>query len=90
MFCPGKLCSNEKVVLWVKGLGKFITLSITSGDMSPLVLVPPVPPPFEPLPPAVDPAVGTTVNPNVLVLELFTLSHARTCKVCGPGVKVGS
>ncbi len=86
MFWPGKLCSNEKVVLWVKGLGKFITLSITSGDMSPLVLVPLV----EPLPPAVDPAVGTTVNPNVLVLELFTLSHARTCKVCGPGLKVGS
>ena len=82
MFWPGKLCSNEKVVLWVKGLGKFITLSITNGDMS---LVP-----FCGGVAALDPAVGTTINPNVLVLELLTLSHALTCKVCGPGVKVGS
>ncbi len=86
MFCPGKLCSNEKVVLWINGLGKFITLSITSGDMSLMPFCGGVAPPIAP----VDPAVGTTVNPNVLVLELFTLSHALTCKVCGPGVKVGS
>ena len=90
MFWPGKLCSNEKVVLWVKGLGKFITLSITSGDMSPAVLEPPVAPPVAPVDPAVDPAVAATVNPNVLVLELLTLSQALTCSVCSPGVKVGS
>ena len=70
------------MVPWVKGLGKFISLSITSGDMSPIGVAP--------VPPVVVPAVVATVNPNVLVFELLTLSHALTCKLCGPGVKVGS